>query len=526
MKSEELLRFVRQCLLDRESGLLTLFMRTLSSRANNREDFKKVVTLFLNAWQKLWDPFRYKMHPNSCVKDEEGTSLLLNAPAANLYNCTIAFDGEKGRKLLTTAKVNRGEILLREAPFLKAIASSSSVSLAFDDIDENDSLMSFLLAEHVSMAWEMGLTMYSNGESMINDVANKKKYQKFLSEMQSHIFIEDDNVWIPSDDRTDQWSIVQIIFMMSTASLCTLVSNEGCATAASMVDLCICIFEILIRLPTNCHSMSSVVGSSKNVNTVNHNDGNKLKTLSVEEQRVNISLFMQASAVNHSCAPNATYRYVSKDCLELVSLSDIAANTEVSISYGPMGGVHTLQNRQKILLHQYLFTCKCNVCIEETLGTMNAGNKQDNTYGFDDISDDRMECIKLYMKAEDTEDYDLEPMLSKIQYSFLKATSKRHILFLCEALDKVARGYADEGNFQTAAPLVMEAIKHLVSSQVLDNNDVAVARERVKAAGLYAQFDTQQATELAIQAIDTLSITCSAEDIDLIEARKIAQGLA
>ena len=176
-----------------------------------------------------------------------------------------------------------------------------------------------------------------------------------------------------------------------------------------------------------------------------------------------------------------------------------------------------LENREKSLFRQYLFTCGCNICIaDRELGR----NHEASDLG--DAGDKLIEYIEKYTKADDSEEYDLESILDAVRFSLANANSKGRVLFLCEALDKIARTYAKLREFRRAATIVMEAIGQLISSKIFDANDVAVARERVKASGLYAQFDLLEARRLAIQALETLSITCSANDIDLLEAKRIA----
>ncbi|KAI1648377.1 SET domain-containing protein [Daldinia loculata] len=68
---------------------------------------------------------------------------------------------------------------------------------------------------------------------------------------------------------------------------------------------------------------------------------------------------------NHSCRPNATWRYRGDPPyhLEMVTECDIPAGEEVTVSYDNLSRLK-LDERQK-LLSNWGFTCKCERCTEE-----------------------------------------------------------------------------------------------------------------------------------------------------------------
>ena len=472
-----------------------------------------------------------------CEEGEEGEKQVRfehNIIGATLRKCRIERDAEKGRKCIATTDVKRGEVLLREPPFLQTLSSSSSSysSTHNDEREENGDdgfiFMAFLLPEHVSMAWKMGLSTYSDGNSSsVRDADEIKAYHQFLHEVQSHITIEEGGKLLiltsyHNVEVDGQWSTEQIIFFWSVASLCSLVSSQG-NKAASTVEMCICIFETLIRLPTNCHSMSSLVNLENDINNVNDDSTVNTMYKSVEQRRQKISLFLQASSINHSCIPNAVYRFDANDQLELISLTNIAAHTEVVISYGPLAGIHSLESRRNSLLEQYLFICCCNICMQEEATNKNTRDNAHHTTGSSG-DDETIAYIKKYLEVEVTDDYDVESVLSTIRCRLTDDSPKGHVMILCEALDKIAKYYAEAGRYQCAATLILEAIDRLISAEIFDTNDVTMARERVKASGLFALFDIQRAKHLATQALETLQITCSADDMDLLEAIRICSS--
>lgn len=141
------------------------------------------------------------------------------------------------------------------------------------------------------------------------------------------------------------------------------------------------LFRILTRLPTNTHAVSVLrapeastpLSSSSSVSTV-------------QSQSIAYAVFLQASAVNHSCQANTTIRYsispsttlttrasakdlITKIRLEIVTTtnisSSISSNEEITSCYGPLYPRHTYAQRQHALYCQYLFHCRCVACVIE-----------------------------------------------------------------------------------------------------------------------------------------------------------------
>lgn len=106
-----------------------------------------------------------------------------------------------------------------------------------------------------------------------------------------------------------------------------------------------------MRLPTNTHAVSSLVEDAT--------------THTLQAQVVGYAVFLQASAVNHSCAANATIRYncdtaavaeggapALLDTLRVDVVTTAAAlsrDEEVSVCYGPLYPRHSYAQRQRAL---------------------------------------------------------------------------------------------------------------------------------------------------------------------------------
>jgi hypothetical protein len=173
------------------------------------------------------------------------------------------------------------------------------------------------------------------------------------------------------------------------------------------------LMQILSRLPQNTHAVSRVV-STDNVGEVSANSGGTA-VREVQQVRLGYAVFLTASSINHSCKPNATIRYsmpyVSSSgvahggsaenkvlkylrdvCIEIVSTESVLRHNphshsgtvtssdasvlrevngayevpgEITVSYGPLHGPHSAEQRQTVLQQQYLFTCTCSACVSD-----------------------------------------------------------------------------------------------------------------------------------------------------------------
>lgn len=184
------------------------------------------------------------------------------------------------------------------------------------------------------------------------------------------------------------------------------------------------LLQVLCRLPHNTHAISRVLSNSY-YSSSQTSGGQSTSTSEVQQVRLGYAVFLSASAINHSCRPNASIRYStlaaattsvlsttvftssaqSRDTqlnthadpvllylqnirIEIVSTQSIprysAAHTtsaataaaaaagdctigtgEVVVSYGPLQGRHGVDVRQKVLHKQYLFSCTCGACTED-----------------------------------------------------------------------------------------------------------------------------------------------------------------
>ncbi|KAK4512233.1 uncharacterized protein ATC70_002929 [Mucor velutinosus] len=79
------------------------------------------------------------------------------------------------------------------------------------------------------------------------------------------------------------------------------------------------------------------------------------------------AIYLSASKVNHDCDPNAIVSFgdgATNPCLLKIQSvkGPIEKGTEITISYGPLASIHSKDDRLKKLKEGYQFECKCNAC--------------------------------------------------------------------------------------------------------------------------------------------------------------------
>ncbi len=98
---------------------------------------------------------------------------------------------------------------------------------------------------------------------------------------------------------------------------------------------------------------------------------NSFNIMNEEFQSIGVGLYLQASALDHSCRPNATVCFEGRHCIvrtledtELKPLRE--AFTNARISYCNL--LNPTAGRRKILREQYYFHCECEACLEGDTG--------------------------------------------------------------------------------------------------------------------------------------------------------------
>ena len=325
-----LMKKVKQCLF--EEGLISLFEETLSSPPYHIGGMK---TLSLGVFRKLLHLFVEELglppkpRPVSLGKVFTDNKLSKTTPleeAEPFYGCAVGAKGN--RSLVATRSCSRGNIVCRDSPLLihpslGCNCSHSKWTTSLSPLSSKSSKLPpslALLPEHVEMAWSVSFA-FCTGR------LNESIYDQLLTHINDHITLSPDlQSWEPAKDGGD-WSLFQVIYFLSLSSLISLYSFEvGEIKGESITKFCSVMFCVLLRLPTNVHSISTLVPT----NCV------ETRSTILQQERKALALFMVASACNHSCRPNVVSRYIYEGdgyySIELVCQNELSIGQEIVMS--------------------------------------------------------------------------------------------------------------------------------------------------------------------------------------------------
>ncbi|KAK4433451.1 Stress-induced-phosphoprotein 1 [Sesamum alatum] len=148
----------------------------------------------------------------------------------------------------------------------------------------------------------------------------------------------------------------------------------------SMILLC-CLQQFLAsRLPLNSEItpeiivlLSQIRVNSMAVVRMKYSDGKQPldndATSSVEQVQVAQAVYSGGSFFNHSCQPNAHAYFLSRT-LFIRATENVAAGSELELSYGPQVGQWDCSERHKFLEDRYSFICHCSGCAQLNLSDL------------------------------------------------------------------------------------------------------------------------------------------------------------
>jgi hypothetical protein len=350
--------------------------------------------------------------------------------AATWRYAAVARDAERGRHVRTRQALGAGVVVCRDAPVAVCLRASCGCRYAAS----GPSLVLPLLVEHVALA----TALYRATDSLDGGAGGAAQLPSHLRAvfalLDGHLAppaAPDDR---PGDDNGDDgdvdrggdgqqatWSAPQLRVLATLAALVVVMHDDrdddddgdgdasdassaaerhgdvdatawaqaeaaveaqrlqwrltDAAAKATLTRRALRLFRLLVRLPTNTHAVSSLAEDAA--------------THTLQASVVGYAVFLQASAVNHSCAANATIRYHCDataaaaaggdarsllDALrvDVVTTAAVARDAEVSVCYGPLYPRHSYAQRQRALRQQYLFVCRCAACRDECVALCRA----------------------------------------------------------------------------------------------------------------------------------------------------------
>ena len=78
-------------------------------------------------------------------------------------------------------------------------------------------------------------------------------------------------------------------------------------------------------------------------------------------------VFISASFFNHSCRPNCSFALDSHGFLEMRAMRPVSSGELLTISYVPLDGAQSAEERREGLRRDFFFSCCCKACQEESM---------------------------------------------------------------------------------------------------------------------------------------------------------------
>ncbi|XP_037877624.1 SET and MYND domain-containing protein 4 [Bombyx mori] len=216
--------------------------------------------------------------------------------------------------------------------------------------------------------------------------------------------------------------------------------------------------------------------------TIEEDDAKAGRTISEREVRRATAIYPSAAMMNHSCDPNIVNTFYNSRLIVRCS-REMPVATEVFNCYGPHRSRETTAQRRAQLRAQYMFNCMCTACLDTdrkdfvSLFTAYAcqtckgpvlwcGKRALCQQCHAELQIDR--ALSAIEKAEDLMDQaeraaTVEERFEKAHaaYKMKQQVWHRHHTSLRAAADRLARIYADSGEFSRSVELIKQNIQSL-----------------------------------------------------------------
>ncbi|XP_063634781.1 SET and MYND domain-containing protein 4-like [Cydia splendana] len=211
--------------------------------------------------------------------------------------------------------------------------------------------------------------------------------------------------------------------------------------------------------------------------TVDHEDG---RTVSEREVRRATAIYPSAAMMNHSCDPNIINTFY-RNRLIVVCARELPANTEVLNCYGPARSREPAAHRRASLRAQYMFTCNCDACTDPQDGVLlfsaylcqsckgpvicsgsakRAQCQQCHApFQLQGALDTLERANELLLQAERAPSVEARIEHAHAAYKLKQQVLHRHHASLRAAADRLARHYADAGEFTKSVELIKQNIQ-------------------------------------------------------------------
>ncbi|XP_068633565.1 SET and MYND domain-containing protein 4-like [Battus philenor] len=209
------------------------------------------------------------------------------------------------------------------------------------------------------------------------------------------------------------------------------------------------------------------------------NDGGGC-TVTEREVRRATAIYPSAAMMNHSCDPNVINTFYKRRLIVRCG-SEVSAGGEVLNCYGPHSAREPAARRRAQLRAQYKFTCSCTACLDiarkdfvlvfsayvcQRCRSPVVGKRAQCPHCSADFQLDRALALidradELALQAERASSVDERCRKMQASYKLKQQVWHRHHSSLRAAADRLARLYADIGDFNRSVELIKQNIQSL-----------------------------------------------------------------
>ena len=288
-------------------------------------------------------------------------------------------------------------------------------------------------------------------------------------------------------------------------------SGQADSGAHTAFPLRVLILHHLLQCRTNAYALTALHDP--------HDDGDGdveatvlENVATVEQTRVAVAVYPQASLFNHSCEPNVLVQFQGRR-LQLRASHPISSGAELFNCYGPHRAHHSFEERQAALWEQYFFRCGCAPCGDRVgpnsfkcQNGVCGGRLAYNTAGtyrcvecHSAPTEATLAKLRKFAGVSDERLTQVQQLIDNGQWQEALASASE-CLEMCRVVffplsksiarleDTVARVYASLGKYDEAARHVDVGL-HVLSALFGNTASLEVAREHAKLASLLYHCD-------------------------------------
>lgn len=262
---------------------------------------------------------------------------------------SVKTDAVRGRHVVCTRPVAKGAVIISEKPFAYTLNVRNADRLCHTCLKESPNLSTCSRCKEVS---------YCSSECQKADRVDHTKECQSICKVKPHVPTQTMRLMLRVIRRLDRES------QKGDGSVCAafrkLVSHQDSIKAETKVK-----YAQMAGLVRDCRVTGEELPIFEDLKAIVELfctfENNNFSILNDDLQTVGAGLFVESTALNHSCAPNAVATFEGP-VLSVRATKDIGRGEEVTISYIELAA--STDARRAELQPRYFFDCQCKLCTD------------------------------------------------------------------------------------------------------------------------------------------------------------------